>query len=196
MHRFPAAEGAVHEEDHAGAPTLTSTATTVTGLIALDYRRISFGAENKLNIKIFNVYIDLFNVRMQNHEAMRPAPTTCPACDGPLHVARLACAKCETAVEGRFGMGRLGRLTRDEHAFVEVFLECRGKIKDVEMRLGISYPTVVARLEHVVAALGPHAVRPREEHVDDSADAILEALATGKLTPDEAAKRLRKKKEK
>ena len=128
---------------------------------------------------------------------MRPAPTTCPACEGPLHIARLACAHCDTAVEGRFSAGRLGRLGRDEQSFVEVFLECRGKIKDVEQRLGISYPTLVARLEQVVAALGPPASRARDEAREhESPDAILDALAKGTLTADEAAKRLRRKKEK
>lgn len=128
---------------------------------------------------------------------MRPAPTICPACEGPLHIARLACTRCDTAVEGRFSTGRLGRLGRDEQSFVEVFLECRGKIKDVEQRLGISYPTVVARLEQVVAALGPPASRTRDEAREpESADAILDALAKGTLTADEAAKRLRRKKEK
>lgn len=122
---------------------------------------------------------------------MLPAPTTCPACSGPLHIARLACVRCETAIEGRFTPGRLGRLGRDEQSFVEVFLECRGKIKDVEQRLGLSYPTVVARLEQVVAALGP-----RDTEAGESADAILDALAQGTLSPDEAAKRLRRKKEK
>lgn len=130
-------------------------------------------------------------------QAMRPAPTTCPACEGPLHIARLECARCETAVEGRFTAGRLGRLGKDEQSFVEVFLECRGKIKDVEQRLGISYPTVVARLEQVVAALGPPPSRARDEVRDtEAADAILDALARGALTPEEAAKRLRRKKEK
>ncbi len=127
---------------------------------------------------------------------MRAAPTTCPACEGPLHIARLGCARCETAVEGRFDLGRLGRLDRDQQSFVLVFLECRGKIKDVEQRLGLSYPTVVARLEQVVAGLGSPVPREERPSRDETPDAILDALAKGTLTPDEAAKRLRRKKEK
>ncbi len=123
------------------------------------------------------------------------APTLCPACEGPLHVARLACARCGTSVEGKFGTGRLGRLTREEQAFVEVFLECRGKIKDVEHRLNISYPTVVARLEQVVAALGPprETAPANEPAAADTTDDVLDQLAQGAITPSEAAARLRKK---
>lgn len=123
---------------------------------------------------------------------MRPAPTLCPACEGPLHIARLACERCGTAVEGQFGTGRLGRLSREEIAFVEVFLECRGKIKDVEHRLGVSYPTVVARLEQVVAALGPSPARSQTPSTA-ATDDILDALSKGSITPEEAARRLRKR---
>ena len=123
----------------------------------------------------------------------RQAPVTCPVCSTPLRVARLECDGCHTAIEGDFDRGRLGRLTREELAFVEVFLECRGKIKDVEARLGVSYPTVVSRLEQVVQALG--APEPQHGHRARSAtDDVLESLARGELSPQEAADRLRGKK--
>ncbi len=94
-------------------------------------------------------------------------------------------------------MGRLGRLSREQLAFVEVFLECRGKIKDVEARLGISYPTVVSRLEQVVQALGSSAA-PVAQDAEVSArrtQEVLDSLSRGEITPTEAAARLRGKKE-
>ncbi|MCA9597460.1 MAG: DUF2089 domain-containing protein [Myxococcales bacterium] len=118
--------------------------------------------------------------------ASRLAPTTCPVCSGALTIARLGCTSCGTALEGDFTAGRLGRLSREQQSFVEVFLECRGKIKDVEQRLGISYPTVVSRLDQVVQALGAP-IDPRGSHIDE----VLESLARGDLTPEEAAKRLK-----
>jgi len=45
-------------------------------------------------------------------------------------------------------------LTPEQIQFVEVFLKNKGKIKDVEAELEISYPTVVARLNEVVRAMG------------------------------------------
>jgi hypothetical protein len=103
-------------------------------------------------------------------------------------VARLLCEACETAVEGRFDVGRLGRLSREQLSFVEVFLECRGKIKDIEGRLGLSYPTVVARLEQVVEALGAPV---RVEGALASVDSVLAALAKNEISPAEAAKQIK-----
>lgn len=120
----------------------------------------------------------------------RPAPSHCPVCSAALRIARLECDACHTALEGDFGAGRLARLSREQQAFAEVFLECRGKIKDVEERLGISYPTVVSRLEQLVQAMGA----PAEVATDSRGkrvDALLHALARGDITPEEAARRLK-----
>jgi hypothetical protein len=110
-------------------------------------------------------------------------------CGDALRLVRLECEGCQTAIEGDFDGGRLGRLTRDQVSFVEVFLECRGKIKDVEERLGLSYPTVVARLEQVVEALGaPNRVGESEPQ---SVDDVLAALAKKEILPAEAARRIK-----
>jgi hypothetical protein len=122
-----------------------------------------------------------------------PAPTACPVCARPLAIVRLGCDGCGTALEGRFSMGRLGRLTRDQLDFVEVFLTARGKIKDVEAALGISYPTVVARLEQVVAGLGAPITTAKTAPSTSSTDDVLDALARGELTTEEAARQLRGK---
>ena len=119
----------------------------------------------------------------------RQAPVTCPVCSTPLRVARLECDGCHTAIEGDFDRGRLGRLTREELAFVEVFLECRGKIKDVEQRLGLSYPTVVSRLDQVVDAMGGPAEGEdaRGRRIDD----VLGSVARGEMTAAQDAEILR-----
>lgn len=118
------------------------------------------------------------------------APTRCPVCTEPLHIVRLECERCATALEGHFTLGRLQRLSREQWQFVEVFVKCRGKIKDVEEQLGLSYPTVVARLNDVVRAMGYET--PAE---DDAADArrqeVLNDLAAGRISAAEAAQRLR-----
>ncbi|MDP1822343.1 MAG: DUF2089 domain-containing protein [Archangium sp.] len=122
----------------------------------------------------------------------RTLPTRCPLCSGRVHVERLKCESCESAVEGRFGLDWPGALSPEQSAFVKVFLICRGKIKDVEQALGISYPTVVSRLDDVVAALGgPDTARvstPEAKPLD-----VLEQLSKGDIDVDEAERRLRKK---
>ncbi len=122
---------------------------------------------------------------------IRPLPTRCPLCEGRVHVERIKCEHCASAVEGHFELGWPGALSPEQLRFVKVFLVCRGKIKDVEQALGLSYPTVVSRLEDVVAALGePRAKEesPREQSLD-----VLEQLSSGQIDVNEAERLLKKK---
>ena len=86
----------------------------------------------------------------------------CPVCAGELAVTRLHCPQCDTAIEGRFRLGRFQRLSGEQLAFLEVFVKNRGIIKDVEAELGISYPTVRARLDDALRAMGFPAGGPDE----------------------------------
>jgi hypothetical protein len=80
-------------------------------------------------------------------------------------------------------------LSREHLAFVETFLRARGKIKDVEEELGISYPTVVSRLNEVLVALGFEAGEdPRES---ERRQRILDEVSAGRLSVAEAAEALR-----
>ena len=125
---------------------------------------------------------------------MHSIPTRCPVCAGALLVRRLACERCEVALEGRFGLGALGNLSKEQLAFVEVFLLARGKIKEVEAQLGLSYPTVVARLEEVVSALRAEPAEPVPK-APAQIDEVLNALAKGELSPQEAASKLKRRKD-
>jgi hypothetical protein len=130
---------------------------------------------------------------MNEESILHPAPTICPICGESLSITRLHCHACDTAIEGRFFAGRLARLSAAQLEFVEIFLLCEGKIKAVEERLGVSYPTVRARLREVIAAMG---YEPAES--DDSAALseterrrLLDDLAEGRITLDEALGALR-----
>ncbi|MBV9175255.1 MAG: DUF2089 domain-containing protein [Chloroflexi bacterium] len=116
--------------------------------------------------------------------------TRCPVCNDDLRIVRLECPACGSALQGNFTLGRLARLTREQLQFVETFIRCRGKIKDVEEELGISYPTVVGRLNEVVQAMG-FEVRPEDANLAQRRQEILDALAAGDLNANEAAARLR-----
>jgi len=89
-------------------------------------------------------------------------------------------------IDGDFAPTALARLDADHQAFVEVFLECRGVIRDVERVLGVSYPTVRARLDDVVEAL----TAVRSEGVASPRDrrSVLEAVAAGRLAPEDAVR--------
>ena len=79
--------------------------------------------------------------------------STCPVCQGELMISRLHCRSCGTALEGEFGVGRFGCLSREQLALLESFLRSRGNLKEMERELGISYPTVRSRLDKIIEAL-------------------------------------------
>ncbi len=126
--------------------------------------------------------------------AMRPLILKCPSCNGDLAVSKLHCHACEIAIEGDFGIPALLRLSRAQLDFVEVFLKNRGNIREVERELGVSYPTVRARLDEVLDAIGfnlaPKAADDERDDDPASRRAVLEQLSAGKMTPEEAMRAL------
>jgi hypothetical protein len=124
--------------------------------------------------------------------------STCPVCSGELAVTRLRCSSCGTTLEGEFSVGRFARLTREQTVLLESFLRSRGNLRDIERELGISYPTVRARVEALVRALGfgPRAdddvaadADPATEPV--SREEILERLARREISAEDAATAIR-----
>src|SRR5579883_811533 len=82
-------------------------------------------------------------------------PLVCPVCQGEMEIRELECKSCDLQVRGHFGRGsRFDELSPEQYNFLEVFLRSRGILRDVESALGISYPTVRARLDSLLAALG------------------------------------------
>ncbi len=145
-------------------------------------------------------------------EGMYTVDGICPVCGDSMAISRLSCRNCGSALEGSFSLGepltgfdaqfqhrgarterriearfgRLARLDSTQLEFVEVFLRCRGIIKNVEDMLGISYPTVKARLANVLETMGVDA-----EEDPPAADRrrirreILADLAAGRISTDE-----------
>lgn len=122
---------------------------------------------------------------------MYPILGQCPVCHEPLVVTRLHCRNCDTVIEGHFNLGRLYRLTPEQLAFVEVFLRNEGKINRVEEELGLSYPTVRGRLLDVIRAMGYEVGEEPAGIAEDERKAILADLAAGKITSEEAVRRLK-----
>lgn len=132
--------------------------------------------------------------------------STCPVCSNELTITRLHCRNCGTALEGEFGVGRFGRLTREQLSLLESFLRARGNLKEMERELGISYPTVRGRIDALVRGLGlggpaasPDEAEPTDEEefsaeTSDPASRrrqILERLARRELSAEDAAAELR-----
>ncbi|MCL4440958.1 MAG: DUF2089 domain-containing protein [Firmicutes bacterium] len=120
------------------------------------------------------------------------SPSQCPVCGHELVISRLTCKHCHTTLEGNFAPCKFCKLPPEQMEFIEVFIKCRGNIKDVEKELGISYPTVRNRLDGIIQALGYRIERNNESEGKDRRQEILAALERGELTSQEAAKQIRK----
>ena len=117
---------------------------------------------------------------------MNPIISTCPVCEERLSITRLHCRNCDTTIEGHFDLGRFGRLNSDQFNFLETFVRCEGKLSRMEPEMGMSYPTLRARLNEIINAMG-FPVQPASERIgDDERHRILDELASGKLSSEEA----------
>ena len=133
---------------------------------------------------------------------------TCPVCSDELQITRLHCRNCGTALEGEFGVGRFGRLNREQLALLESFLRSRGNLKEMERELGISYPTVRGRVDALIRSLGladgsatdAEYADDEEQDEEDAIEAseaadrrrdILERLARREIDAEQAATALR-----
>jgi hypothetical protein len=121
---------------------------------------------------------------------MNPLLTTCPVCAGALTVTRLHCRSCDTAVEGHFETGRLGRLRADQLQFVETFIRCEGKLNRMERELGLSYPTLRSRLTEVITQMGFELGPEPAEISDKQRHRILDELASGEISSEQAMQQL------
>jgi hypothetical protein len=119
-------------------------------------------------------------------------PEKCPACDGELEITRMQCTACGTEVAGRYAAGRLVNLGEPYASVLELFLKVRGNVKEMERRLGLSYPTVRSRLEEAFDAAGlARAARDEGASVKDRQRAILHQLQEGAIPTSEAISKLR-----
>lgn len=113
----------------------------------------------------------------------------CPFCAGELEIARLCCHDCDTQIDSALPVPAFFRLPADLQNFVNVFLRCRGNIREAEKELGISYPTVCKRLDLVNELLG-NSKRSQPASPAERED-ILQQVEEGKITAKEAAQLLR-----
>ena len=109
----------------------------------------------------------------------------CQNCGGELVIEKLVCRNCDLAIEGRIELPRLARLTAEDREFIELFVLSAGSLKEVGKVLKLSYPTVRARLDRVIANL---------QELDRSRQAvrleIIRRLERGELTAEQAANEL------
>ena len=113
--------------------------------------------------------------------------TGCPSCKGQVVITEYECPSCGITVRGRFLPSGFAELNSEQMNFVAAFLASHGNIRQMEARLGISYPTVKSRLKEINQILGI------EESTEvDKTSNVLDLLEKGEIDVSEAIKKLEK----
>jgi hypothetical protein len=124
-----------------------------------------------------------------------PVPPRDPFDGGRLVVTRLENPETGTVIEGRFDLGWVGRLTREQLDFVGLLVKHRANVQRLAGDIGIAYNTARARLEEIVQAVGGSV---DEDAVSDpspaaSVDEVLDGLASGAFDAARAIDQLRRR---
>lgn len=117
----------------------------------------------------------------------------CPICGEKMMITKLHCRNCHTTLEGRFAVSKISGLSEEQQDFVELFVKCRGNLKEVGKELDLSYPTVRNRLDEVIRALG-YPIKEdieAEEDMEDEKLSILDSIESGSMSVDEAINKLK-----
>jgi len=90
----------------------------------------------------------------------------CPSCAGEMEVTEMHCLTCDARVQAHFHTCDFCALNEEQSTFLRIFLTSRGNLSEVEKKLGVSYPTVRAKLDEVIGRMEATTTtaRPAEPH--------------------------------
>jgi len=117
-----------------------------------------------------------------------------PVGGGDLYVSELTAEDTGVTIRGRFALPRYAKLDAEQERFLETFLRCRGMLNQMERELGISYPTVRARLDALLEALDLTPIKEKEGNKEKSAEKkakIIDMLERGEISAEEAKARMK-----
>lgn len=124
---------------------------------------------------------------------MRKIIETCPTCGkAGLTISEVTCDACGTEVHSRYRPCPFCALSEEEQTFLLLFVRSRGNLKDVEKTLGVSYPTVRAKLDEVIDRLTPAQSVPPTPSAPTDRAAVLAQVQSGQLNAADALARLQR----
>ena len=129
-----------------------------------------------------------------SRDSLYPLPFKDPVTGADLTVSELFCPESGVSIRGRFEIPKYAKLDIEQSKFLETFLRCRGVITAMERELGISYPTVKARMDALLQALDLTPVKEESPKKDKSVEtkrAILDQLERGEISAEEAKARMK-----
>lgn len=89
-------------------------------------------------------------------------------------MVKLQCTSCGTEVTGEFDVCPVCTLEGSSRELFDLFMETRGNLKEVQRRLGVSYPTARQRIEGMFLQLKGES--PRQEPSE-----VLRKLGDGEI---------------
>ena len=113
----------------------------------------------------------------------------------PFDIERVRLAGQDVAIEGRFEVPPLARLSAEDQTFVAAFVRCHGSIKQMEKFFGVSYPTIKNRLNRIGALLPFAEVEPAAEEEPASTSELLSRLERGENSVKDVLDQLQQPKE-
>lgn len=111
----------------------------------------------------------------------------------PFEIERVRLTDQDVAIEGRFEVPPLARLSAEDQTFVAAFVRCHGSIKQMEKFFGVSYPTIKNRLNRIGALLPFAEAEPADEPDRPSTSELLSRLERGDLTVEDVLGQLQKR---
>jgi|SRR5581483_4375977 len=100
-------------------------------------------------------------------------------------VERIRLTEKDIAIEGRFELPQLARLSLEDQIFVMAFVRCHGSIKEMEQTFGVSYPTIKSRLNRISKSLEFVDTNPAPSRAE-----VLDRLKRGEIAAEEAIREL------
>ncbi len=103
----------------------------------------------------------------------------------PIVVERVRIIEKDIAVEGRFELPQLARLSLEDQVFITAFVRTHGSIKEMEQVFGVSYPTIKSRLTRIANSLEFVETNPMPSRAE-----ILDRLKRGEISAQDAIREL------
>ena len=111
----------------------------------------------------------------------------------PIEIDRVRLVEQDVAIDGRFELPPLARLSAEDQIFVAAFVRCHGSIKQMEKFFGVSYPTIKNRLNRIGALLPFAEVEPPSAAERPSTSELLSRLERGEMTVGDVLAQLQRK---
>jgi hypothetical protein len=103
----------------------------------------------------------------------------------PIVVERVRLTEKDIAIEGRFELPQLARLSLEDQVFITAFVRSHGSIKEMEQVFGVSYPTIKSRLTRIAKNLEFIDTNPQPTRSE-----ILDRLNRGEINAEDAIREL------